>query len=534
MDFNALKNDLKRELDQTVDCQNLLYRRGYLISNRSDFSLQEYPFYGNWSSVQINDFFYAYIHKDQHLYMRRKDGMTAVLIGHAYNPFTMQYDENEILDRCLSAWQNSREQFFSVINELAGIHVIGIFSEQNALMVQDCIGMKSCYYSNLNGNIYITSHCSILQDVDSPHVSEFVDQLIHTHAFRHWGSGYLPGDITVFDGLRRLGPNLCLELRNGVYSVHRFFPLENHPVRQEEDHSTIKEIAALLQNSVSLCARKWDRPAVSLSGGTDSRTTLSSASQCYDKFKYYSFYCKEAELVDAQAAHDICDTIGMPHTIYPIPANNEDCAHFELYKKIISHNSAYVSIPGDHEIRKYIFLSQLNDFDAELKSWVSEIGRVYWDRRFGFDLPAKFTPRDFTISQTRFLGPPRLMHQNDACYKDFLQRSGFVYPMYNYEHTDLFYWEYRFGAWGTLVTTGQDIFGFEVTMPMNCRKLIDMFLWYPREFRKHDMVHKYVIAENEPKFGIINNEVRNNYFSNKRVLLEKLYYHYRMLFYRDK
>ena len=100
--------------------------------------------------------------------------------------------------------------------------------------------------------------------------------------------------------------------------------------------------------------------------------------------------------------------------------------------------------------------------------------------------------------------------------------------MYNYENSDLFYWEYRFGSWGTIVTNGQDIFNFEVTMPLNNRKIMDMFLWYPHAFRRADGVNQAVTVINEPKMQEIAFNVHNDYLNKKRLLLETVYYRYRM------
>lgn len=532
---NAFNEKLffKNEFEKKKYCRNLLYRRGYLISDRQDINIHEHPFYDNWTLYEINSRFLAYVHNEQHFYKYVQNGTTIVLIGHAYNPFSMETDEHVILKHCLQKYFESKRDFFEAVSELTGIHVIAIFSEEENIFVQDCTAMKACYYGKCQSHVYIMSHCALLDDIDFPTINAFSDKLICNYAFSHWGTAYLPGDITVFNELKRLGPNVYLKLTEDKFSLERFFPTQLHPEKSENDVETIEIIADLLKKSVALCAEKWGisgTPAISLSGGMDSRTTFSAASGIYDKFKFYSFYCKKQELDDANAAHEICNAIGVEHKIYPIADKNEDCKDFELHKKIISRNNAYVGLPGDHEIRKYIFLSQLDDFNVELKSWASEIGRAYWERRYGFKLPDKLTARDFSIFQTRFIAAPILIRKNDAAYKEYFEKSAFTYPMFNYEHTDIFYWEYRFGSNGTNVTMGQDIFNFEVTMPMNNRKFMDMFLWYPHDFRKNDMVHKAVILKNEPKFAHIDNDVHNGYFSKKRILAEKVYYKFRRPF----
>lgn len=66
-------------------------------------------------------------------------------------------------------------------------------------------------------------------------------------------------------------------------------------------------------------------------------------------------------------------------------------------------------------------------------------------------------------------------------------------------------------------------------MPLNNRKIMDMFLWYPHEFRKTDGVNKTVTLINEPKMKEIAFNVHNDYLNKKRLILEMVYYKCRTL-----
>lgn len=536
MDYMVERTELKESLDQKQSFQHLLYRRGYVVTNNQQLDLDTFPFYGNWKTYKINEEYNAYVHKEQpyHTYQTGISTDSLIMIGHAYNPFTGDLNEEDILAHAYKLYQQSEKSFFEYISELTGIHVIGLFTKERILFVQDCTAMEACFYGACNNHVYFLSHAGLLGDIDRPTEHKFIHELINSYAYNHWGTKYLPGDLTVYNELKRLGPNIYVSLINHEFSIHRFYPVQAHPECSPEDRETLEQIAKAIKKSVHLCVDKWKRPAISLSGGLDSRTTFAAANGRYNDFYYYSFHCKPQEKDDAEAAHAICTAIGVPHTIYPITDDNEDIPDFELFKKIVSHNEAYMHTPPDHEIRKYYFLSQLDDFDVELKSWASEIGRAYWEKRYGFSLPEQLTARDFSVFQTRFIGTPFLLQKNDKAYKDFLKRSGLTKPPYNYEHTDMFYWEYRFGSNGTTVTMEQQIFNFEVTMPMNNRKIMDMFLWYPHEFRKNDMVNTATILINEPKFAEIHHDVHNGYFAGRRIKLEGMYYKFRKLFYFSK
>jgi hypothetical protein len=118
---------------------------------------------------------------------------------------------------------------------------------------------------------------------------------------------------------------------------------------------------------------------------------------------------------------------------------------------------------------------------------------VFLERKYEVKMPEKLNERHFSIFQTRYFMAPSLLRESDALYKDYMKEIELEKPIYNFEHTDLFYWEVRMGAWGTSVVSSLD-FCHNVTMPFNNRKLIELFLSFPHDERKLDNVHKTVIS----------------------------------------
>jgi Asparagine synthase (glutamine-hydrolyzing) len=472
-----------------------------------------------------------YHHKLQDCFSYEEDGISAAIIGHAYNPFDMNYQEIEILKDCIYSYQQSRQAFFNKISELTGIHLIIINDKTSLLVVQDCGGMKSCYFGKVNSDIYLTSHPQLVGDICRLQRDPFVEKLTAKWFFSK-GSKYLPGNLSPYPELKRLGPNTYLEYSQ-EFRMNRFYPVKPHiELSPDKYDDVLDRIGELISKNIELCALKWRKPAISLSGGMDSKTTLACTNGIYDKFKYFSFHCKPAEVVDANAAHKLCAKIGLDHKIYAIPDTNDQLQDYEVLKRIICHNSSNIGVPYDHEIRKFIFLYKLKDYDVELKSWISEIGRAMWERKYGINLPKIFSPRHFSIFQTRYIFAPILLKKSDNYYKKYLKEINLNKPLYNYEHSDFFYWEFRFGSWGTTVVTTQDIFGYRVTMPINNRKLIDMFLWFPHEYRKNDMVNKETINRHNKKIADANISVHNTYLGGRRIFMEKMYYYYRTILQR--
>ena len=146
-------------------------------------------------------------------------------------------------------------------------------------------------------------------------------------------------------------------------------------------------------------------------------------------------------------------------------------------------------------------------------------------------MPSVLTERHCSIFQTRYFLHPLLLRWSDRQYYKFLREIHLEKPLFNYEHTDSFYWEIRMGAWGQAVISTQQIY-HRMTIPMNNRKILDMFLCLPREDRKRDDVHKDVMRVMNPKVVEAGIEIPNLYFHSYRIWMEKLYYLYRKFFYR--
>lgn len=530
--MQSFRNELKKEFDKKESYRECLFKRGYLISDRDIESLDEYPFYSNWSKTNIGKW-KCYIHNDQSIYTSTDSKITVALIGHAYNPFTMQYDEQELLKDCIEAYKESKKCYFEKISEFTGIHVVCLFDEtdDSVMIVQDCCGMLSCFYGKADDYVYITDYPQLIADICDLKMDEFVEKLINSKCY-HIGNRHLPGDLSPYKEIKRLGGNTYLHYKN-AFKVERFYPNEPHPEfkTQEEFKDGVAKIASLIKNGIECCTHKWNKRTISLSGGTDSKTTLACANGLYDKFSYFSFHSKPTELVDATAAKKICDKLKIKHTFYEIPQQNEDIEDFDFWKKLLEHNTNYIKGLADNEIRKYVYLYKLNCYDIELKSWASEVARVFLERKYCIKMPEVLSERHFSIFQTRYFAHPFLLKKSDRIYREFMKKTDLTQTKFNFEHTDMFYWEVRMGAWGTSVVSSQNLY-HHVTMPMNNRKILEIFLSFPHDLRKSDQVHKWVMEYANNDVLESKEEVKNLYFHSYRIWMEKIYYLYRTLFYR--
>lgn len=519
---------IKGILERKPQYKECLFSRGYFITEDDSVKADDYPFYNEWIVEKIKRFT-VFIHKDQDYCIYENGNTYFLMIGHAYNPFNGVYEEKDLLNDASKAYSAGKSEFFECISEWTGIHCVFVF-DKDIIGVQDCSGIKALYYGVLNGKACFLSHPQMAADIYNLKIDPFVEKLV-SNRFYNIGNRYLPGDLSPFTELKRMGANVylnCDENRN--MTVHRFYPVR--PLAEckteEEYEKGVKKAYDILHKNIELISAKWPNSAISLSGGTDSKTTLACANGLYDKFKYFSFQSKESEVKDSLAAHEICEKIHIEHEIYPIPQNNEDIEDYEELKAIIVHSYGYVRGLAEHEIRKHIFLYRMNSFETEVKSWISEIVRVFFERKYGMRFPKRLTARHFSIFQTRYFASPSLLHKSDKIYKDFMKKFDLEEPKFNFEHTDMYYWEVRMSSWGMMVTQSLDIC-YRITFPFNNRKLVEHILTLPREKRKTDQLHNDIIKLANKDIYDSDVHVLNNYFHSRRIMLEKAYFVYRTL-----
>ncbi len=519
---------IKRILEDKPQYRECLFSRGYLITEDSEIKEKDYPFYGEWTVLTINRY-RAFIHKDQDFCIYEDNGISFLIIGHAYNPFNGIYDEKELLSIAAKAYSESREDFFESINDWTGIFCVFVFDKE-VLGVQDCAGIKALYYGALNGKVSFTSHPQLVADIYSLKMDPFVEKLVRNR-FYNIGNRYLPGDLSPFSELKRIGANVYIRYTGSDFSVHRFYPVRPLPeCNTEEDYEkSVRKAYEILHKNIELASLKWNRCAISLSGGTDSKTTLACANGLYDKFSYFSFQSKDTEVTDSEAARDICEKIGLKHDIYPIPANNHEIEDYDELKAIIVHSYGYVRGLAEREIRKHICMYRWNYFDTEIKSWISEIVRVFFERKYGMKFPKRLSARHFSIFQTRYFASPCLLAKSDKIYKEYMKKFDLEEAKFNFEHTDMYYWEVRMSSWGMMVTQSLDIC-HRITFPFNNRRLVELMLSMPREPRKTDKTHNDIIRIANKDIYDANIHILNNYFHSRRIAMEKAYFKYRTIF----
>ena len=406
------QSDIQRIIEQHPDYKDKLFCRGFLFTD-DVIDEEAYPFYGLWQQQKFGRYT-LFVSSKQQYFQYEKENKTYILVGHAYDPIDMIADENEILKRL--AEQANKGAFQRFFNQLTGIFTLICITEESVYLVGDATCMQTTFYGLLQNHLVISSHTNLIGDLYNLEWDSYVKELTHYRFFKLLGNS-LPGDITQFKEVKRIVPNHYIQFNNQSITIKRFYTPRG---KQLEKTQIVKQAGELLHSNLALITQKWQKPAISMTGGCDSKTTLACAKGLYDRFSYFSYISSDAEKVDADAAKAICKVLGLDHESYAISSNDDDYQKTEVMKAILFWNCGGILPSNPNDVRKRLHFLDTQDFDVEIKSWASEIGRSYYSKRFNgrTDFGNEPTPRKCTTLYKFFLNNRKLVKETDRVFKE--------------------------------------------------------------------------------------------------------------------
>ena len=508
--------EVKRITDDSPKFREVLFARGYLFTD-AEIDSNVFPFYGEWQTEKIYEYSLL-VHPKAKYYALQTEDSSLVLIGHAYNPFDSLYDENEILRKYADS-----EDKIGYFNQWTGVFTLIVVKKDGIEVWGDCAGMQCTFYGMLNGKKYVTSHTAIIETICNISTSDYVERLTKYKFYPLFGR-QLPGDITPYFGFYRIIPNHMVTMTENV-RVLRFFPTAEYKEYSSADEISSAEarIAKLLNKNLYLISQKWEKPAISLTGGCDSKTTMACANGLQDGFGYFSYDSSETETPDADAAASLCHALDLQHKRYYISRNDVDFPNLSEFETIFEFNSGNIGKINANDIRKRIYFYSEDDSDVEVKSWVSECGRAYYSKRFVKEkFPSKPTPHYLTTLYKVFLTDKKLIRETDQIFAKYINRY-MSNDYYHYPWQEIFFWEFRMSSWNGLVITGEHRTSYEITIPYNNRVIVDLLLRMPLEYRMNDTAYGAIRKKADSRIDKTGIAVTNVKHTRKRAYLERLY-----------
>ncbi len=516
--------EMEKCLSNYPQYRDKLFCRGFLVTDAKHIDIDKYPFYNNWTEITYKNY-YIYVHKQQHIYYTERANTFIFLIGNAVNPFDMECDEQVIVEHLASIIAEGQEACIDYINKLTGNFFLGYVSEEYIFFMTDPAEMLFSAYGKIDGCLYISSHAQLVGDICHLRNSAYAKKLEAYKFFYKYGV-FFPGDFTQYDEMKRVLTNHLFKYDGEKFTFQRIYP-SNELVEcktDEEYRELIKNVSDILHRTMNCVAKKWEKPAISMTGGMDSKTTIAMANGLYDKFRYYSYVSMDGDKIDADAAHEIAKAVDIDHVVYTISVQDEDFKDIELVRRIIEHNNGGYCV-NKNDVRKRAYFDNTDKFDVEVKSWISEIARANYYKKFGLKkMPKRLSPRNMTSMYKIFLLERALAKQTDKVFEEFIQKSSFDKMPDGYDASDMYLWEFRYSAWGGMVITSEHSYSYEIFIPFNNRLLLDLMLKAPKEKRISDVFHEDLIAYGNMKISETQITVTNWNETKKRMYIEKMYF----------
>ena len=522
--------EMKKELDAKPSLRERLYCRGFLITDKKQTDLSSYPYYDNWNEYIYssgNRTFYFYTHKWIKLYTFERNGTLLFLLNHAYNPFSMKYQEEDILRDLSVALEKSEENFWISAGELTGVYCLGFLQNGQLTVTTDCAGMQLIYHGVIDNHVYFTSHSKLVADFCNLQQTEYIKKLVNNRFWHYWGM-WLPGDLSPYAELTRLQPNCKAVFDGENLAVTRYYPVKKiqETTTKAEYEATIKELGRIMSNNMSLIAKKWPDKKVSISvtGGRDSMTTLACTNGNYDKYSYFSYISNDEESVDAYAARDILKLLGLQHELYQIPEDWEGYRNLEVFEKIMECNAGCIGKNNRNDLKKRLYFCSNPPCDIEVKSWVNEIGRGRCYDRFNKKyFPQKTHPSYWRALHKVYFYQFGLMKETDRVFKDYFDKY--------YSHDEFeklfwvvyYHWEFSWAGGEGVFLTAEHRVSYEITIPFNNRNYLELMLTVPLDKRKTDSIPKDLIANNNRKISDTQIWVKDVSHTNLRAWIERIH-----------
>ena len=153
--------------------------------------------------------------------------------------------------------------FWEELNELTGVFTLIYVDRTGKYIVGDSTCMQTVFYCQRAGHTYISSHINLLGDLLGLHWNQYVKELSEYRFFPMLGNA-LPGDITQFQEVKQLVPNHYVKFSKlGVEKKRFYFP---HTLSMNKE-SVAEQAATILHRNLELISEKWNKPAISMTGG---------------------------------------------------------------------------------------------------------------------------------------------------------------------------------------------------------------------------------------------------------------------------
>ena len=338
--------------------------------------------------------------------------------------------------------------------------------------------MRSIFYTS-DEPFAASSHASLIAAVRRSRCNPSFGCYIYSDTYRQLTERYLPGAMTPWAGIRALTANCALNCN--TRAVTRIWPrraIQGRGVSEVSD-----ELCRLFRSQMENITRRGRPVLISLTGGIDSRTTL-SASHVYGRsIRYFTYGGPKYTRRDVKAASELAALLRLDHKVVAMTEEVSPFWHGILDINCFNRHrrglpATYARHFSDDTIHiRTIWRRSGGPFPQGRQQEGEEVAEAAFRGTAGQALVER-GPEDIRVSAVEEFGI-------------WTAETGF-WSVEGVDPYDLFYWEHRMSCWHGNVVLESDA-AFDTVSLFNCRYIIEAMLSVPIRHRLGNSVQRQMI-----------------------------------------
>lgn len=454
---------------------NIEYRRGFACFPRARAS-KVTDRIASWNRLEVGDW-ELYVHPETSIHtFEPSDGITLIALGDIFVAHGVKTLSEAIHELALGGRK--------IVEELSGKFALLAFNASELTVLNDPLGSQGVYYASQAP--VVGSHAALVAELlsipRSPQTTEFM--ALNDHKRR--ATKFLPGDFTMFDGVRMLIPNN--EVRVGSGSTRRYWPLGPGAETTRADASATWD--EYFTKYAEFLAPRY-APVLGVTGGADSRSIIATLRSKGADLHYETWdrvLPEERTKIEAMVVH-----LGGKHRWISTNSTSAPSSRFTEVVRASARASGYArgganltaSIAEDARPDGLFIYGHgtgvmRGSFNTQIKPW----------------LPAD----PLKLAYHLYAGPARKGASTQfrrfamRAFSDFLDRGNYSEVGNNADIGDLFYWEHRMAGWAGPMIAAHSV-ATNAHAGFNSRRLFRAFWGIHEEARYNKDLNRDITGE---------------------------------------
>lgn len=438
------------------------FRLGFICARRNQPLAQQTEL-ARWNRL-LTSHHKLFVHPDASLHtVTDAEGRLVVLIGDAF----VAHGTDDLDALLLRIAKGDRVG----LDDLSGRFALVLLDGADGTVIHDPLGSQSVFYT-LGHNAIVASHASLLADQTGEGISKRLQSYMQTEGYRRRTTRFLPGDLSLYEGIVHLIPNNELDMESGVTT--RFWPAA--PIEPTTPSDLLAVWSEYFERYAAFLSARYE-PVIGLTGGLDSRTVIATLRHFGLEARYVTWNMgeEEAARIPGLAAH-----VGGTHqwltlskeSVAPAYGNVRAAARVAagytrgtpvlpaLMAELATHRSVFVKGLGGEVMR--------GPWNSGEKPWLPTDPAAMMFRQYAGTKP---TGANDEYDRT-----------TAGAFEGFIERANYRAELHGCDIGDLFYWEARMGNW-TAVQHSEMGVAMQSHSAMNSRRLFASSWGLAREKR---------------------------------------------------